>query len=129
MTDFVFYGDTERSAAMRHEVPVSIGDPFLLAIVGGRMHVTVSGLECARVAAAVPNAVLHDFVDLGFHELLESGASHHEIDLELASRGAAAMVSVRRLPTRTCRSPSPIGCDRTASQSVPIRRRSRQDAG
>jgi Xaa-Pro aminopeptidase len=91
MTDFVFYGDTERSPAMRHELPVSIGDPFLLAIVGGRMHLTVSGLEETRVAAAVPDAVLHNFRDLGFHELLEGGISHHEIDLELASRGAAAM--------------------------------------
>jgi hypothetical protein len=36
MTDFLFYGDTERSAAMRHELPVSIGDPFLLGIVGGQ---------------------------------------------------------------------------------------------
>jgi hypothetical protein len=26
MTDFLFYGDTERSAAMRHELPVSIGE-------------------------------------------------------------------------------------------------------
>jgi Xaa-Pro aminopeptidase len=91
MTDFVFYGDTERSPAMRHELPVSIGDPFLLAIIGGQMHVTVSGLEHTRVAAAAPDAVLHTFTDLGFHELLGTGLSHHELDLELASRGAAAM--------------------------------------
>lgn len=40
LTDVLFYGATERSAAMRHELPVSIGDPFLLAVVGGRLHVT-----------------------------------------------------------------------------------------
>ena len=57
MTDFVFYGDTERSYAMRHELPVVIGDPFLLAIVDGRMHVAVSFLDRARVAEAVPDAV------------------------------------------------------------------------
>jgi Xaa-Pro aminopeptidase len=91
VTDFVFFGDTERSPAMRHELPVAIGDPFLLAIVGGRMHVTTSGLEHARVAAAAPDAVLHTLTDLGFHELLGSGMSRHEIDLELASRGAAAI--------------------------------------
>ena len=91
MTDFLFYGDTERSRAMRHELPVAIGDPFLLAIVAGRMHVTVSGLERTMVAAAAPDAVLHDIADLGFYELLEESASPHEIDLELASRGAAAM--------------------------------------
>jgi Xaa-Pro aminopeptidase len=93
MTDFLFYADTERSAAMRHELPVSIGDPLLLGIVGGRMHVMTSNLERTRLAAAAPDAVLHDIADLGFYELLESGMSHHELDLELASRGAAAMGS------------------------------------
>jgi Xaa-Pro aminopeptidase len=91
MTDFLFHGDTERSAAMRHELPISIGDPFLLAGVGGRTHVMVNSLERERVAAAAPDAVLHDIADLGFHELLESGLSFHEIDLELASRATAAI--------------------------------------
>ena len=91
MTDYLFYGDTERSAAMRHELPVAIGDPFLLAIVGGRPHVMTTSLERSRVAAVAPDAVLHDIADLGFYELLESGMSHHELDLELASRSASAM--------------------------------------
>ncbi len=91
MTDFLFHGDTERSAAMRHELPVSIGDPFLLGIVGGRMHVMASSLERTRIAAAAPDAVLHDLAELGFYELLESGMSDHELDLELTSRAAAAM--------------------------------------
>jgi Xaa-Pro aminopeptidase len=91
MTHFLFYGDTERSAAMRHELPVPIGDPFLLAVVDGRMHVSVSNLERGRVEAAAPDAVLHDFADLGLYEMLGSGMSFHEIDLELASRTAAAI--------------------------------------
>lgn len=91
MTDFLFHGDTERSAAMRHELPVSIGDPFLLGIVGGRLHVMTNSLERARMAAAAPDAVLHDVADLGFHELLDSGMSYDELDLELTSRAAAAM--------------------------------------
>src|SRR4051794_41786697 len=91
MTDFLFHGDTERSAAMRHELPVSIRDPFLLGIVGGRMHVMTSSLERSRIAAAAPDAVLHDIADLGFYELLDSGMSYHELDLELTSRAAAKM--------------------------------------
>jgi Xaa-Pro aminopeptidase len=91
MTDFLFHGDTERSAAMRHELPVSIGDPFLLGIVGGRMHVMTSSLERSRIAAAAPDAILHDIADLGFYELLDSGMSFHELDLELTSRAAAKM--------------------------------------
>src|SRR5262252_9092594 len=66
MTDFVFYGDTERSYAMRHELPVVIGDAFVLAIVDGRMHVAVSFLDRSRVREVMPDAVLHDFSDLGF---------------------------------------------------------------
>src|ERR1051325_10698829 len=91
MTDFLFHCDTERSAAMRHELPVPIGDAFLLAVTGDRLHVMVNSLERARVAAAAPDAVLHDIADLGFLELLESGMSFHEIDVELASRAAAAI--------------------------------------
>src|SRR3954452_12132727 len=91
MTDVVFYGATERSAAMRHELPVAIGDPFLLAVVDDRTHVVTSSLERARIEAAAPDAVIHDIMDLGFHELLESGLGSHELELELASRGAAAI--------------------------------------
>jgi Xaa-Pro aminopeptidase len=91
MTSFVFYGDTERSAALRHELPISIVDPFLLAVVEGQMHVVVNGLEGERVAAAAPGAVLIDIADLGFGELLEAGMSTYQIDLELAARAAAAL--------------------------------------
>src|SRR5204863_1897647 len=81
--DLLFYGDTVRSAAMRHELPIAIGDPFLLAIVDGRAHVGVSTIERERVAAALPDGVLHDITDLGFHELLRSGMSRDELSLEL----------------------------------------------
>lgn len=91
MTDFLFHGDTERSASMRHELPLPIGDPFLLGIVDGRMHVEASPLERTRLETAAPDAVLHDIADLGFYELLESGMSVYEVGVELASRAAAAM--------------------------------------
>src|SRR5690349_24454209 len=91
MATVLSYGDTERSPAMRHELPVGIGDGFLLAVVDGRLHVAVSNLERERVARAAPDAVLHDFADLGLYELLDSGMSFAEIDVELASRAAAAI--------------------------------------
>jgi Xaa-Pro aminopeptidase len=94
MPDLLFFGDTERSPAMRHELPVGIGDPFVLAIVGGRMHVAVSDLDRPLVEAAVPAAEVHGFRELGLFELIERGLRHHEIDLELASR-AAALMNVR----------------------------------
>ncbi len=76
---------------MRHELPIAILGPFLLGIVAGRMHVMASPLEVERIAAAAPDAVLHDMRVLGLYELLEGGMNDHQLDLELASRAAAAM--------------------------------------
>ena len=89
--DFLFFGDSERSAALRHELPVAIGDPFLLGIVDGRLHVMSNSLERERIAAAAPGAVLHDIEEHGFYELLETGMAAHELELELTSRIARAM--------------------------------------
>jgi Xaa-Pro aminopeptidase len=91
MPDFVFYGDTERSYAMRHELPLSIGDPFLLAVIDGRLHVEVNLLERERVAAVAPDAALYDISDFGLKDLRERGLRFDEIRVELASRIAAAM--------------------------------------
>jgi Xaa-Pro aminopeptidase len=87
----LIYGDSERSATMRHEVQIPIMDPFLFGIVDGKPHVMVSTLERERVAAVLPHAELHELNDLGFQELRESGMSLTELVLELASRAAAAM--------------------------------------
>ena len=45
ITDVLLYGDTERYAALRHELPIAIMDPFLLAVIDGRIHVMASTLE------------------------------------------------------------------------------------
>jgi Xaa-Pro aminopeptidase len=87
----LIYGDTERSAALRHELPLAIGDPLLFGIVDGRRHVMTSIIERERIAAVAPDAELHELGELGFHELLESGISPTELELELASRAAARM--------------------------------------
>ena len=87
MTALLMHGDTERSAALRHEVPVAIGDPFLFAEVGGRPYVVTSSLEAARVQEALPEAEVVDYAELGFHELLQGEATRAEVELELAVRG------------------------------------------
>ena len=91
MPDFLFFGDTERSGAMRHELPIAVIDPFLLGIVDGRMHVVASPLEISRIEAAAPDAVVHDMRELGLFELMGSGIGRYDVDLELCSRGVAAM--------------------------------------
>ena len=87
----LLYGDTDRNAALRHELPIAIMDPFLLGVIDGRVHVMASTLERDRIAEAAPDAVLHDVRDLGFYELMETASSRDELWLELTSRAAAAM--------------------------------------
>ncbi len=89
MSDVLLYGDTEHSAAMRHEIPISVPDPFLYAEVGGKSYVMTSGLERERIGAVRPDAELLDIADLGFHELLRSGLLRDQIWPELVSRAAA----------------------------------------
>jgi Xaa-Pro aminopeptidase len=86
MSDLLLYSDTERSAALRHEVPLAIGDPFLYAEVDGQAKLLVSSLESARIAAVRPDAELLDYADVGFHELLESGLPRDQLMIEMVSR-------------------------------------------
>jgi Xaa-Pro aminopeptidase len=94
MPDLLLYSDTERSAALRHEIPIAIGDPFLFAEIDGRAAVLTSTLERERIAAVRPDAQLVDYDDVGFYQLLESGLPRDQILLEMVSR-AVAQIGVR----------------------------------
>src|SRR3954454_17305492 len=94
MANLLLYGDTERSAALRHEIPIAIIDPLVYAELDGHAFIQASLLERDRLAAARPDAELIDIADLGFHQLLESGLTADEVWLELACR-TVARVGVR----------------------------------
>ncbi|HEY4094685.1 MAG TPA: M24 family metallopeptidase [Baekduia sp.] len=94
MPDLLLYGDTEHSATLRHELPIVVGDAFLLAEVGGQTFILTNSLERERMEAARPDAQLIDFTDVGFHDLLRGGQSRHQILIEMASR-AVARIGVR----------------------------------
>jgi Xaa-Pro aminopeptidase len=85
----LLYGDTEHSAALRHEVPIAIIDPLLYAEDEGRTWIMSSTLERQRLASCRPDAELLDIDELGLRELVDRGLKRNEIDLELASRAAA----------------------------------------
>jgi Xaa-Pro aminopeptidase len=86
MANLLLYGDTERSAALRHEIPIVMIDSFVYVQADGRTFIEASPIERDRLAAARPDAELIDDLELGFHELLESGKSRDEVRLELAAR-------------------------------------------
>jgi Xaa-Pro aminopeptidase len=94
--DVLIHGDTQRSAALRHELPLGIIDPFSYFEVGGRRVVVVSELEAGRIAEAAPDVEVVDPYALGLDELIARGMRWHDIDAELCSRSAAKL-EVRRL--------------------------------
>jgi Xaa-Pro aminopeptidase len=87
----LIYGDTTTSPAMRHELPLAIGDPFLYLESDGRRAVLTNTLEEARIAQAAPEVerLLGDA--LGRDELISAGYSRTEVQLELCVRAVAAM--------------------------------------
>jgi Xaa-Pro aminopeptidase len=85
------YGDTERSPAMRHEIPVAIGDPFLYAEAGDRRVVLTNLLERDRIARVVPDVELVLTEELGLDALIATGMPRAEIELELCARLCARL--------------------------------------
>jgi Xaa-Pro aminopeptidase len=91
----LIYGDTERSAALRHEVPVAIGDPFLFVQANGTPPLIVTNpLEYERIARALPDAELVMINDLGYLDLIRAGMARPEAELEVVVR-AVSRVGVR----------------------------------
>jgi Xaa-Pro aminopeptidase len=87
----LIYGDTERSPALRHELPLAIGDPFLYLEVDGRRAVVTHALEEDRIAAAAPDVerLLQD--DFGRDALIEEGRAREDAEAEVCVRAVAAL--------------------------------------
>ena len=86
MRGLLLYGDTERSASLRHEIPIPIGDPFLFAEADGQTYILTSRLETGRLARALPEAQLFDYFELGYKELVEGGLSRAQASREVEAR-------------------------------------------
>src|SRR5262245_44057359 len=86
MAALLLHGDTERSAALRHEIPLAIIDPLLFAEVDGRTYVLTSFLEAERVKRVLPDAELLDFFELGYKDLVRDGMSLWDAAREVEAR-------------------------------------------
>ena len=86
MAALLLHGDTERSAALRHEIPLAIIDPLLFAEVDGRTYVLTSFLEAERVKRVLPDAELLDFFELGYKDLVGEGMSLWDAAREVEAR-------------------------------------------
>jgi Xaa-Pro aminopeptidase len=89
VTDVLIYSDTLRSAELRHEVPIPIGDAFLYAEHDGVRHLVVSALETPRLDGL--DFQLHPYEEFGADELRRSGMSWLEIDDEITVRAVLAL--------------------------------------
>jgi Xaa-Pro aminopeptidase len=94
-TDVLIHGDTHRSAALRHELPLGIIDPFSYFEVDGRRVVVISELEASRIAEAAPGVEIVDPYALGLDELIARGMHWHDIDAELCARAAGRLEASR----------------------------------
>jgi Xaa-Pro aminopeptidase len=87
MTDVLIYGDTIRHPELRHEVTLTLGDPFLYAEKDGRKHIVITDFEWPRIQEAGVDAELISPFALGLDELLDSGKKYWQIQLEMTLRG------------------------------------------
>jgi Xaa-Pro aminopeptidase len=90
MTDILIYGDTVRSPELRHEIPITVPDPFLYAERNGSRHVYVGSLELARIRE-LDGIDAHPNEDAGLDELIASGMHREELYKPLVLNAVRAL--------------------------------------
>src|SRR3954468_13772804 len=88
--DVLIYADTIRSPAMRHEVPITVPDPFLYVERDGARHTVSTAFEVGRIAAIAGGPQAHPLEEFGFDELISSGIEREDVDLTVAANAARA---------------------------------------
>jgi Xaa-Pro aminopeptidase len=79
MSDVLIYADSMGNAAMRHEVPVPVPDPFLYVERNGDRHAIVTSYEISRLEPIGITA--HPLEEYGYDELLAQGLPRREVVL------------------------------------------------
>ena len=90
MPDVLIVGDTVRSAELRHEVPLLIGDSFLYLERDGARHIVAPSMELVRLPADA-GITPHPLEEFGADELYASGRSLEEIAHELTLRACRSL--------------------------------------
>jgi Xaa-Pro aminopeptidase len=86
----LIYGDSFRSADMRHAVPLGVPDPFLYAEANGSRHVFASSMEAPRLRELELFEV-HPHEELGYDELIASGIDAREVAAQLSLRAVDSL--------------------------------------
>src|SRR5262245_10434037 len=133
MTDLLIVGDTERSAELRHEIPVNIGDPFVYAEVGGRRVAVVWSIEGDRISAVDPTIEIVPSETFPSDELINAGMDYYQIAPTLAvqmvqSLGLTSAVVPRAFPLQYADKLREAGVELVTDQRVFDDRRRRKTA-
>src|SRR5215207_6038577 len=131
--DVLIHGDTHSSAALRHELPLGIIDPFSYFEVSGRRVAVIPSMEAERVQEAAPDVEVIDPYALGLDELMDRGMRWHELDSELCLRaanelGARRLVVPAALPVSVADRLRAEGIEIEADEPEFIRRRRAKNA-
>ena len=79
MADVLILGDTQRSAELRHEIPVDIVDMLLYAEVGGRRVAIAWSIEGDRIAAVDPTIDIVHAETFPVDDLIREGVDFYEL--------------------------------------------------
>ncbi|HST24703.1 MAG TPA: Xaa-Pro peptidase family protein [Gaiellaceae bacterium] len=100
MTDILIYGDTVRSPELRHEVALTVPDPFLYAERNGSRHVYVGSLEVARIRE-LDGLEVHPYEEVGYDEVIRSGMHREDIFKPLVLNAVRALGITSAVVPRT----------------------------
>ena len=93
--DVLIHGDTHRSAALRHELPLGIIDAISYFELDGRRIVVIPTVESPRIAEVAPDVEIIDPYELGLDELVQRGMRWDEVEPELCVRAARRLEATR----------------------------------
>ncbi len=86
----LLYGDSVRDPAVRHEVPLAIGDALLFADLGDRRVVITTELERSKLRR-IPGLEVRTLEEFGLYELLDSGMAREDVMEETFARAVVRM--------------------------------------
>jgi len=89
--DVLIYADTIRSPELRHELPLTVPDPFLYVERDGARHVVLTSFEIDRVREVPGSPEPHANEEFGYDELIAKGLPRDEVMLEVAVNACRAL--------------------------------------
>ena len=121
MADVLIVGDTERVPEMRHEVPLTIPDPFFYAEREGRRIVVIGSMEIPRIEESGAGLEAHPLEEFGADELLRAGLDTYAFRNELTVRvarglGLESAIVPRQFPLAAADELRRVGVELTVDQ-------------